>query len=95
MELLRVDWAAIRKAPATRVLVIVRFFFLTGLPPLVGWSGANLKYRMNLFSWAKLLRSTPCSLIRGQRCLYSKAVNSGQVASADSVQSLPQQLLPV
>ena len=33
-----------RKAAATRVLVLLRFLFLSGLPPLVGTWGAKVTW---------------------------------------------------
>src|SRR5580692_9454343 len=43
--------AAMRKATATRVLVLFRFFFFTGLPPLFGTCGAKVTCETNCFSF--------------------------------------------
>jgi hypothetical protein len=39
-----------RKAAATRVLALFRFFFFSGLPPLLGTRGANVTCDTNSFS---------------------------------------------
>src|SRR6516165_10640844 len=51
-----------RKAAATRVLALFRFFFLSGLPPLLGTRGAKVTWATNSFSVGKRLRSGPYSL---------------------------------
>src|SRR5215472_14512207 len=52
-----------RKAAATRVLALFRFFFLSGLPPLLGTRGAKVTWATNSFSVGKRLRLGPYSLI--------------------------------
>src|SRR6516225_1593680 len=51
-----------RKAAATRVLALFRFFFLSGSPPLLGTRGAKVTWATNSFSVGKRLRSGPYSL---------------------------------
>jgi hypothetical protein len=51
-----------RKAAATRVLVLLRFLFLSGLPPLLGTCGAKVTWETNCFSVGKRLKSGPYSL---------------------------------
>src|SRR5262250_2084582 len=51
-----------RKAAATRVLALFRFFFLTGLPPLLGTRGAKVTWETNCFSVGKQFKSEPYSL---------------------------------
>src|SRR6202047_3153855 len=51
-----------RKAAATRVLVLFRFLFLSGLPPLVGTCGAKVTWETNCFSVGNRLKSGPYSL---------------------------------
>src|SRR5215471_745241 len=51
-----------RKAAATRVLALFRFFFFSGLPPLLGTWGAKVTWATNSFSVGNRLRSGPYSL---------------------------------
>src|SRR6201987_4458161 len=51
-----------RNAAATRVLALFRFFFFTGLPPLLGTRGAKVTWETNCFSVGKRLKSGPYSL---------------------------------
>src|SRR5215472_16343286 len=51
-----------RKAAPTRVLALFRFFFLTGLPPLLGTRGAKVTWETNCFSVGKQFKSAPYSL---------------------------------
>ena len=44
------------------MLAVFRRFFLTGLPPLVGLRGANVRCETNSFSVGKRLKSGPYSL---------------------------------
>ena len=62
VSLWRRDKAAIRSAAATRVLALFRFFFFTGLPPLVGLCGASVTCDTNCFSVGKRLKSGPYSV---------------------------------
>src|SRR5579864_6183661 len=54
--------AAMRRAAATRVLALFRFFFLSGLPPLLATCGAKVTWETNCFSVGKRLKSEPYSL---------------------------------
>jgi hypothetical protein len=62
VALWRSERTAIRKAAATRVLAVFRFFFWRGLPSLIGRRGANVACDTNSFSVGKRLKFGPYSL---------------------------------
>src|SRR5262252_5100946 len=81
----RRESAAIRKAAATRVLALFRFFFLTGLPPLLRTLGAKVTWETNCFSVGKRLKSEPYSLTTTFYRFHSDGIDLGDINTTHSV----------
>jgi hypothetical protein len=82
----RKDRAAIRKAAATRVLALLCFRFLSGLPALFGTRGAKVACETNCFSVGAQIRAVFAD--DHFRRFHSDSINLRSINAAHPVQSL-------